>query len=119
MDFSEGGMFHYGLRSLEGTYVFGKFAYTDIEAPEHIVFINSSTDEDGRVIRNPLSATWPMEVLNTLTLTENAGKTNLTLKQSPRNANEVEMQTFDEVMPGARLAYEGIFVQLANYLKTI
>ena len=119
MDFSRGGMFHYGLRSLDGQYVWGKFSYIEIAPQERIVFINTSTDEEGRLIRNPLSPTWPMEVLNTLTLSEDEGKTALILKQSPRGAAEVEIQTFDETQPAARLAYNEVFKQLANYLTTL
>jgi uncharacterized protein YndB with AHSA1/START domain len=54
--------------------MWGRFVYREIVAPERIVFINSFSDEEGNITRAPFSPTWPLEVLNTLTLSEHEGK---------------------------------------------
>ena len=42
-----------------------------------------------------MSPTWPLEVLNTMTLSEHGGKTTLTMHGRPINASEEERRTFE------------------------
>jgi uncharacterized protein YndB with AHSA1/START domain len=72
----------------------GKFVYREIVAPEKIVFINSFADENGNPVRNSYIRNWPLEVLNTLTLAQQDGKTLLTLRGGPINATRVGESDF-------------------------
>ncbi|HWY38507.1 MAG TPA: SRPBCC domain-containing protein, partial [Bacteroidia bacterium] len=94
LDLRPGGTFHYKMSSPEGHEMWGIFVYREIKEPEKIVFINSFSDEKGGLTRHPMAPTWPLEVHNTLTLTEENGKTTLTLRGGPINASEEEMQVF-------------------------
>jgi uncharacterized protein YndB with AHSA1/START domain len=96
--------------------MWGRFVYREIVAPERIVFINSFSDEDGNITRAPFSSTWPLEVLNTLTLSEHEGKTTLTLRGGPINATEEERKTFEAGFDSMRQGFTGTFDQLADYL---
>ncbi len=116
MDFRPGGVFHYGMRSPNGHDMWGKFVYREIAAPERIVFINSFSDEKGNLTRNPMSPTWPLEVLNTLTLSEYEGKTRLTIRGSPYSATDIERKTFNEAQASMQQGSSGTFDQLADYL---
>ena len=116
MDFRPGGSFHYCMESLDGHEMWGKFVYREIIAPEKIVFVNSFSDEAGDITRHPLSATWPLEMLSTFTLTEDNGRTTATVHWIPLNATEEERKTFDAAHEGMKQGWTGTFDQLAAYL---
>ncbi|HKB91553.1 MAG TPA: SRPBCC domain-containing protein, partial [Opitutaceae bacterium] len=68
------------------------------------------------ITRHPMSPTWPLEVLNTLTLTEQDGKTTLVLRGRPINATEGECKTFEGAFEGMQKGFAGTFDQLETYL---
>ncbi len=76
-------------------------------------------DANGGITRAPfpqLGNTWPLEVLNNLTLTEQDGKTTLALRGGPINATEEERNTFARMLESMRHGFTGTFDQLAAYL---
>ena len=117
LDFRPGGVFHYSQRSPDGQVMWGRFVYRDIVPPERLTFVTSFADEAGYIARAPFSPTWPLEILNLLTLTEAAdGKTSLTLRGGPIDATEEERQTFWNAQDAVRQGFSGTFDQLAAYL---
>lgn len=68
MEFRPGGVFHYCQEFPNGKEMWGKFVYREIDAPERIVFTNAFSDADGTLTRNPWMPVWPLEILNTWTL---------------------------------------------------
>jgi len=117
LDFREGGSFLYSMNN-NGFEMWGKFVYHEIVPPERIVFVNSFSDKDGNLTRAPFSATWPLEVRNTLTLTEKDGKTALVLRGGPINATTEEQATFEAGRASMEQGFGGTFEQLDEYLKT-
>ena len=118
-DFRPGGIFHYAMQFQPGHDMFGRFVYREIEAPDRIVFINSFSDIDGGITRAPfpqLEGSWPLEVHNTLTLTEENGKTTLTLRGRPINASEAETKTFIGMFDSMKEGFGGTFDKLDDYL---
>lgn len=93
-DLRAGGIFHYLMRFGPTAEMYGKFQYREVTPVERIVFVNGFADAEGNSIRYAMSPTWPLEVLNTTTLSEADGKTTLTLHSTPLNASEIELQTF-------------------------
>ena len=116
LDLRPGGLFHYCLRSPDGLEMWGKFRFHQIEAPERLVFIVSFSDEKMGTTRHPLSATWPLEVMHTLTLSEQRGRTTLSLTGLPHNASEVERNTFRKGHLSMQQGFKGTFDQLEEYL---
>jgi uncharacterized protein YndB with AHSA1/START domain len=116
LDLRPGGVFHYSMRSPDGRVMWGRFVYREIAAPERLVFVNSFSDDEGNVIRSPFSPTWPLEVLNTLTLSETGGRTTVTLRGGPINSTEEERETFWNAQDSLRQGFAGTFDQLAAYL---
>jgi uncharacterized protein YndB with AHSA1/START domain len=116
MDFRPGGSFHYCMESPDGNEMWGKFVYREIIAPEKIVLVNSFSDEAGGITRHPMSATWPLEMLSTFTLTEENGRTTATVHWVPLSATEEERKTFDAAHDGMKQGWTGTFDQLAAYL---
>jgi hypothetical protein len=63
-------------------------------------------------------SSWPMEVLNVMSLSENNGKTTFVLRGWPHRATEEEVITFN----GGRSSMEGFagsFEKLDQYLNNI
>src|SRR5262249_23729425 len=116
LDFRPGGIFHYAVRFPDGHATWGRFVFRDIQAPERMVFISSFADEEGNITRAPFSPTWPLEILNTLTLTEASGKTTVSLRGGPINATDEEHDTFWNRQDLTRQGFAGTFEQLAAYL---
>jgi uncharacterized protein YndB with AHSA1/START domain len=119
LDFRPSGAFHYCMRAPEGFEMWGKFVYHEIEAPEKIVFVNSFSDEQGNIVRAPFSATFPLEIRNILTFTENEVKTTLTLRGGPIHATEEEYSFYRGMFESMNQGFRGTFDQLEDYLAKV
>lgn len=117
LDFRPNGIFHYNMQFPDGNKIWGKFVYREMNAPEKMVFVNSFSDEKGGITSNPYLANWPLEVLNTLTLLEQDGKTTLTLRGGPINANELERKNFMDHQSDMQQGFNGTFEKLDDYLE--
>lgn len=116
-EFKPDGVFHYDMLAHNGFQMWGKFTYKEINAPEKIVFINSFSDAEGNITRAPFfDGKWPLEVHNTLTLTEENGKTTLTLVGGPINANTEEQAAFESNTKSMQQGFAGTFEKLEQYL---
>ena len=119
LDLRSGGVFLYSMRFPEGHEMWGKFVYREIAEPGRLVFINSFSDAEGGVTRHPLSPTWPLEVLSTVTFAEHDGKTTVTLKGIPVNATELEIKTFEDGYPSMQQGFSRTLDKLAAYLERL
>lgn len=118
-DFHPGGVFHYSQRPADGNVMWVKFVYSEMIAPEKIVYTSFFSDEEGNSVRAPFDDNWPMEILNTITLTEDGGKTTLTMIVAPVSPTEEESKTFEDSKEMAQEGYSGTFDQLDEYLTKI
>jgi uncharacterized protein YndB with AHSA1/START domain len=117
MDFRPGGSYHYHLRGPDGTDMWGKLVYREIVPPSRLVFVTSFSDEKGGIGRHPLSPTWPLEMLSTITFEETNGKTTVTVRWIPINATEEECRTFDEGRDGMKQGWTGTLDLLEEHLR--
>ncbi len=119
VDLRPGGIFHYALKSPAGHEMWGRFVYREISAPERLAFVISFSDSEGNITRHPLSETWPLEVLNTITLTEQDGKTTFVLRAGPINATGTERRTFLDGFKSMQQGFKGTMDQLDEYLLNL
>ena len=118
MDLRVGGTYHGAMRDPSGHVIWARFIYREIIAPDRVVWVHSFSDEAGGLTRHPMSPTWPLELLTTVTFEDApAGKTKLTLRWLPINASEDEHKTFEAAHDGMRQGWGGSFDQLAAYLS--
>src|ERR1700682_4676417 len=75
LDLRPGGSMHYGMKAPDGSDMWGKFAFREVKPQERLVFINFFSDPQGRVTRHPGHASWPLEMLSTVTFEEQGKKT--------------------------------------------
>jgi uncharacterized protein YndB with AHSA1/START domain len=115
-EFRPGGIYHYCLTSPDGHEMWGKVTYREIVAPERVVYINAFSDAEAGITRHPMSATWPLEMHTTCTLTEQNGQTTLTVKWVPENATPEEIDTFDKARAGMTQGWGGTLDNLTEYL---
>jgi uncharacterized protein YndB with AHSA1/START domain len=120
LDLRPGGVFLYSMEGPPGGpmsgEVWGKFVYREIAAPRRLIFINSFADSAGNLKRHPMSATWPLEVLSTLTFEEHDGQTTVTLRGVPIHASDEERSTFEGGRSSMQQGFKGTLDQLADYL---
>jgi uncharacterized protein YndB with AHSA1/START domain len=116
VDLRPGGIFLYSIRMPNAPDMWGKFVYREILPPERLVFVNCFSDPNGGLTRHPFSPTWPLEILNTVTLAEHEGKTTLTLSAAAINATEEELKTFEQGIQFMEKGFVGTLDQLAQYL---
>ena len=119
LDPRPGGIFHYIMRTPDGHEMWGRFIFRELVAPERIVFVNSFSDPEGNITPPPFSDPWPKEILNTVTLTEDGGKTKLTLRSVPINATADEVLVFQSGFESMEEGYGGTFDQLAEHLAKL
>ncbi len=114
-----GGTFLYGMAIPNGGEMFGKLVYRELDPHERLSFVVSFTDPEGNPIRHPMSATWPLEVLSTITLTEEDGKTTLHMVNVPINAAEEDHATFAGGFDGMTIGTDGMMANYEVYLESI
>jgi uncharacterized protein YndB with AHSA1/START domain len=88
IDLRPGGVFHNCMRSPEGKDYWSQGVYREIVKPERIVCTDTFANEKGNPVSPQdygMSPDWAAEMLITVTFTEHAGKTRLTLQHSPMN----------------------------------
>lgn len=120
MDARSGGEFLGIQTSPDGNQVmWGKFAYQEVVEPEKVAYIRSFSDEQGNTVRAPFSVSWPLEIMNIITLEDDEGKTVLKLKSCPVNASAEEQETYKGMAPKLQQDLEGTFDKLADYLVSL
>ena len=87
--------------------------------PGRLVYVSSFSDAGGGIAPAPFPAikeSWPREVLNSLSLGETGGRTELTLVGTPIDATQAETDTFMGMFESMRQGFAGTFDQLEEYL---
>jgi uncharacterized protein YndB with AHSA1/START domain len=116
LEFRPGGIFHYRMDAPNPSDMRGRFIYREIVPPERIVWVNSFSDPAGGITRAPFAETFPAEILNVMTLTEQDGKTTLSLRGGPIGATAEEQAFFEGMFDSMRQGFGGTWDQLEAYL---
>lgn len=117
LDFRVGGRFHYKMEG-SGQTMWGLFQYRDIRQPDLMEYISSFSDESGKVCKSPFPMDFPLEILNRITLEEEAGITTLTLAGHPIHATEAQEDAYRAMIPGMEQGFGATLNQLEQYLKS-
>lgn len=117
-DLQPGGIFHYCMQHPNAGEMWAKFTFREILPINKLVFVSSFADADGNINRGPFFTTWPLEILNILTLEDTNGKTTLTLTGEPINATAEEMQAYANMISNMEQGFAGTFERLDDYLSS-
>lgn len=113
-----GGVFRYYTESAEGV-MWVRIVFHEMEEPGRLVFVNSFSDEAGNLIRAPFWPSYPLEILNEFTFTEEDGRTTLTMRSKPVNASNEDLLFFASVIPDIQEGFGGTFDRLSSYVGTL
>ncbi len=116
LDFRPGGFFHYAMTFPAAPPMWGRFLYTEITAPERIVWLNAFANERCGISRAPFSEHCPLEIVNEVTLRAEAGATRLSLRAQPLGETAEERQFFEALFPSLEQGYGGSLDALAEHL---
>ncbi len=116
LDLSPGGRCLYVMRTAEGSEMWGRFLYQEIEAPHKLVWLNAFSTAEGGVSRHPAAANWPLQMRCCVEFSEQGKQTLLTLRSRAFEASELEEKTFVEGFDSMRQGFGGTFDQLVDYL---
>ncbi len=116
VDLRPGGLFHYGMTAPDGSAMWGRFVYREIDRPRRLQFIVSFSDPDGEISRHPGHLHWPLQMLSTVTFQETNGRTTVTVRWEAYEATDLERQTFQDGMASMQQGWTGTFEQFDDYL---
>lgn len=119
LDFRPGGFFLYGMQApadMGSGEMWGRFDYDEIVPQERIVFRSGFADSEGNILRPPFSNLFPMQIENVWTLEEMGSNTRLTLRGTPYNASQEEIDFFIGMRSNMQQGFAGTFEQLEAYL---
>ena len=116
VDLRPEGMFHYGMTAPDGSEMWGRFLYREIDPPRRLVYINSFSDRDGGLSRHPGHLAWPLQMLSTVTFQEASGRTTVTVRWEAYEATDQERKTFQDGMESMQQGWTGTFEQFGDYL---
>ncbi len=114
IDLRVGGKFLSAMRSPQGDVIWGVGTYRELVKPERIVVTDSFANEKGEVVPGThygMSASFPLELLITLTFETISGGTRMTLKHAGIGGLS------DADREGMRQGWSESFDKLAVYLK--
>lgn len=114
-----GGAMHYCMRWPNGQDMWGKWVYRELLPPKRLVFVGSFADADGNLIHHPLATGWPLRMLTTVLFEERGGRTTVSIRSVPIDANAAECQTFTDNNPSMQGGWGGTFENLAAYLARV
>jgi uncharacterized protein YndB with AHSA1/START domain len=116
-DLRPGGEFFYNMKSPAGHEMWAKWFFKEIVPPQKLVVTVSFTDPQGVVARHPMSPTWPLSWLSTVTLTEKNGGTLFQLRSVAINATEEERRTYEGGFDSMTQGWGGTLEQLTAHLS--
>ena len=116
MDLRVGGTYHGAMRDPDGKVMWAKFVYREVNAPERLVWEHSFSDETGGLTRHPLSTTWPLELLTTVTFEESARQEEADANLVDDRSDSEEEKTFEAAHDSMQGGWAGTFERLADYL---
>jgi uncharacterized protein YndB with AHSA1/START domain len=97
LDVSPGGLWllemKMGARSM-----YQRVEYTEVAAPERLVWLHSMSDADWNIISAPHQPDWPRVLLTNVTFEESGGKTKVRLTWVPHQATDAEIACFRDAL---------------------
>ena len=120
MDFRVGGRYHYCQEGPGGLELWGLQRFREIVPNEKIVLIQSFSDKDGGLTRNPMAPEWPLEMLARTTFEDiGRGMTRITISWRPYNSDEAGIRAFDAGRASMTGGFGGVFKKLEAYLAQL
>lgn len=115
-DLRPGGGLHARMVSPDGSGMFARFVYREVEAPVRLAWEHGFADEAGEFTDSPFGGPWPLRLLTTVSFAEEGAGTRVTLTWSPLEVTAEEEAAFAAMMDSMTGGWTGSFEQLDDYL---
>jgi uncharacterized protein YndB with AHSA1/START domain len=119
VDLRVGGKFLYCMQSADGSEMWARWVYRQINPQTKIESIHSFSDATGDLKPVPFEGAWPVEILSLVTFAEHAGLGKgvvVRVEWTPFNATESERKFFATMHTSMQQGWGGSFDQLEGYL---
>lgn len=118
LDVTPGGLW-LGEMKWDGNSNYQRVEYTEVVAPERLVWLHSMSDADWNIVANPMMPDWPRVLLTTVTFEEVDGQTKMRLTWVPHEASEAEIACFEAAIEGMDKGWGAGMELLADLLAEL
>lgn len=116
-DFRPGGEWRGQMETPDGSLMFSKFVFREIDPPSRLTWIHGFADEQGNRARAPFAPEFPLELLTTVRFADEDGGTRVDLTWEPIDATADELGFFAGMMESMTGGWTGTFDQLDSFMK--
>lgn len=116
-DFRPGGEWRGQMQTPDGSVMYSKFIFREIEEPSRLTWIHGFADEQGNRVRAPFAPEFPLELLTTVRFTDEDGGTRVDLSWEPIDATAEEREFFAGMMESMTSGWTGSFDQLDEFMR--
>ena len=116
-DLRPGGEWRGQMQTPDGSVMYSKFVFREIEEPSHLTWIHGFADEQGNRARAPFAPEFPLELLTTVRFADEDGGTRVDLSWEPIDATTEERAFFAGMMESMTGGWTGSFDQLDEFMR--
>ena len=115
-DLRPGGEWRGRLEGADGSVMYSKFVFQEIDPPSKLVWIHGFADEEGNRARAPFAPLFPLELLTTVLFTDEGSGARVDITWEPINAMQEEEAFFAGMMDSMQGGWTGTFERLDAFL---
>ncbi len=115
-DLAPGGEWRGRMEAPDGTAMYSKFVFREVEAPSRLVWVHGFADAEGNRARAPFAPLFPLELLTTVRFADEDEGTRIDLHWEPIDATPEELAFFAGMMGSMEGGWSGSFEQLDAFL---
>lgn len=124
LDLRQGGLFHYCMNHPNGTEMWGRWQFREIDPPHKLHFVSSFSNPQSEICPAPFPGfdQYPLEVMTTVTFVDHAGLskgTLVTVESQPFNATKAQHEFFQSIHSAMHQGWTGTMERLVEFLKTL
>jgi uncharacterized protein YndB with AHSA1/START domain len=93
-DVRPGGYYHLQQELPDGTQLYCKFEFHQINPIDQLIFVTAICDEKGEVVKNPFFPDWPQKLLTTVRFDDEGSGTKVTVLWETLEASDAEVAFF-------------------------
>ncbi|MEP6755047.1 MAG: SRPBCC domain-containing protein [Chthonomonadales bacterium] len=98
-------------------HVFAKFVFREINPIDRLVLVTCICTEDGEMVTNPYSPSWPRSLLATVVFEDEEPGTRITVEWEPLDATDDEIEFFAKNMHNGKAGWSQTFDRLSGVVQ--
>lgn len=108
-DLRPGGAWRGRLEGPDGSVMYSKFVFREVEAPAKLVWVHGFADAEGNRIRAPFAPLFPLELLTTVLFADDGDGTRIDVLWEPIDATAEELAFFAGMTESMTGGWSGSF----------